>query len=141
MKHRGVSHSVFAAGIVGAVCTGTGWVLGTYVTQPLVGLLFSTPVDADQSPAMWLVSRFAALDAITLSTVGFWVGVGGILVHLLGDILTPSGFQPLLPFSHWEYSGSPIPSENPAVNTGLYVLRWIVLLAALASLLGLDGLF
>lgn len=141
MEHRGVSHSVFAAGIVGAVCAGIGWGLGTYVTQPLVELLFATPVDANQSPAMWVVARVAALDAGTLSIVGFWVGVGGILVHLLGDLLTPAGFQPLLPFSHWEYAGGPIPSESPAANTGLYVLGWIILLAALASLLGLDGLF
>lgn len=141
MTHRGVSHTLFAAGIVGIVCAAIGWALGTYITRPLVEWLFVTPITAGQSPAMWLVARFAALDASTLSTVGFWIGVGGILLHLLGDIITPAGFQPFLPLSRWEYSGGPIPSKSPAANTGLYLLGWIALLAALGSLLGLNRLF
>lgn len=141
MEHRGVSHSLFAAGIVGVVIGGVGWLFGTYLLQPGLHALFAMPIDATQSTFMWWAARIAALDASTLAVVGFWVGVCGILVHLLGDMITPMGLKLLLPFSRREFFGGPIPAESPTANTVLYALGWIVLLAALASLLGLDGVF
>ncbi|RBI58580.1 hypothetical protein DMJ13_25960 [halophilic archaeon] len=46
-----------------------------------------------------MIDQLADLDTGMLTPAGFAVGVGGIYVHLAGDIITTSGIRPFLPFS------------------------------------------
>lgn len=145
LRHRGTSHSLFAAFLVGWACAGIGWGLGTYVTVPVADWLSMTGLDL----LGWVTVRLAALDPPTLAAVGWCVGSGGILLHLAGDIITRGGLQPLLPFWKHEVVLSPVTSDSPGANRLLYVLGWLAILLVAVGLLpigspvgtGLKGLF
>lgn len=145
IRHRGTSHSLFAAFLVGRACAGLGWGLGTYVTVPLADWLSSAGITA-----LGLVTvRLVALDPPTLAAVGWCVGAGGIVLHLAGDIITIDGLQPLLPFWKHQVSLSPLPANSPGANRLLYVLGWLAIVLVVVGLLpigspfgaGLKGLF
>jgi inner membrane protein len=121
LEHRGTSHSLFAAGVIGGCCAGLGWLVGTYVTRPVLPWLRANVLVGPQW-STWTTTHFAVLDAASLALLGFCVGTGGIVLHLLGDVITVSGIQPLLPFSRWNVSLSPLRAANPVVNRGLLVL-------------------
>lgn len=130
LRHRGTSHSLFAAWVVGWVCAGLGWGLGTYVTVPVADWLSATGVDL----LGWVTVRLAALDPPTLAAVGWCVGSGGILLHLAGDIITKQGLQPLLPFWKFQVSPSPLPSDSKGANQLLFVLGWLMVLIVVVRL-------
>jgi membrane-bound metal-dependent hydrolase YbcI (DUF457 family) len=147
LTHRKMSHSLFAAVVVGGCCGGLGWLLGTYVTRPLLPWL-RTEVLLGPQWGTWTARHFAVLDAASLALIGFCVGAGGIVLHLLGDVITTSGIQPLLPFSRWNVSLSPLRAANPVANNGLWVLGVLAIVAVgvmktpledvFLALLGLD---
>lgn len=134
IEHRKTSHSVTAAALIGGLCAVLGWALGRYVTPTVTGWL-SAPA-ADGSAAFW-GSRIAVLDAPTFAAIGFAVGAGGIVVHLLGDFITTQGLQPFLPFSSRRYNPSPMYSSNKIANNGLFAVGMIAVVASLASVFGL----
>ncbi|WP_321169442.1 metal-dependent hydrolase [Halohasta salina] len=77
ITHRGVTHSLLAAGCLGvvvAVVSTTRW--------------GGTPITPDES--------------LRRAIFGFVVGSGGVISHLLGDLITPMGIRPFFPFdSHY----------------------------------------
>lgn len=134
LEHRGMSHSLLAAAFVGGFCAALGGLVGMYVTAPVGEWLSTTVVDPTDSTApAWIVARLVALDVRTMAVVGLSVGGGGIVLHLLGDIITISGIQPWLPFSHRTVSLSQLYAKNKVANGGLFALGVLAMgLAALA---------
>jgi inner membrane protein len=118
-SHRGVSHSLLTAGVIGALCAGLGWLLGTYVTIPGARWLTGTIVVGPKA-ITWVEMHLATLDAGLLALVGFGVGSGGICLHLLGDMITVMGVRPYLPFSRRNVSLTSLRAANPLVNRGLF---------------------
>lgn len=92
-EHRGASHSLFGALVVGVVCGVVVYVLTGYFVTSLTKLAFGQPVivsgSTEQSP--FNLARNA--------WIGFVIGTGSVLLHLLGDSLTDSSVRPLLPFA------------------------------------------
>lgn len=128
LAHRKTSHSLFAALVVGGCCAGLGWLVGTYITMPLLPWLRAEVLIGPQwSP--WTATHFAVLDAGSLSLLGFGIGAGRILLHLLGDVITISGIQPLLPFSRWKLNPFPLCAGDPLVNNLLFVLGVVAIVA------------
>ncbi|HET7324796.1 MAG TPA: hypothetical protein VFJ06_10725, partial [Halococcus sp.] len=120
LSHRGVSHSLFAAASVGGIIALCGWFVGMQGVTVLASVLSAAsggitavattlqsfaPPEATGSVIAWtvglltdiaanlgwIVSQLQMFDRETIAGVGFVVGAGGILVHLLGDVITVSG--------------------------------------------------
>lgn len=106
LRHRGTSHSLFSALVVGIVLGAVGWVTG---------------------------KQLPLLSAETLAGFGFAVGVVGILTHLLGDIITESGIQPFLPISKWRVSLSPVNADSTIANSALFGLGILALVVVLLA--------
>jgi inner membrane protein len=87
VDHRGVTHTIHFAGVV-------GWFLG------LAGIVFGTTV------GIWT--------AIGLGVFGFVVGFVTILSHIAADALTPMGVEPFRDGRH--YSFDPVKAANPIGN-------------------------
>lgn len=137
LDHRGTSHSFVSALLVGCVCAGIGWLSGTYAVQPLARWI-STGGTFAGTTASWWGTRLAMYDPQTLAVIGFAVGAGGILTHLLGDIITPMGLRPFLPFSKRQYTISYTQASNPYANTGFFILGVVTFGITLVSVYGLP---
>ncbi|MFO7833329.1 MAG: metal-dependent hydrolase [Halohasta sp.] len=72
VTHRGATHSLLAAGCLGVV--------GAVVTT------------------RWKEAPLSDDTGLRRSILGFVVGSGGIVSHLLGDLITPMGIRPFFPF-------------------------------------------
>lgn len=70
--HRGISHSLLAAGCFGIVVT---------------------VVDA----VSWRRAAAFSEGSVRRAMLGFTVGTGSVLSHLIGDLITPMGVRPFLP--------------------------------------------
>jgi inner membrane protein len=156
LRHRGVSHSVLTALGVGAILGVSGWILGGYATDILLAVpTWSAAVlelvaggETTLLPAILSETIHASTQAIerhvhaiatqktinrhAIALVGGAIGVAGILVHLLGDIITTRGIQPLLPLSHRRVALSPLRAKNPTVNEGLFVGGGLAMCLALS---------
>lgn len=89
VDHRGPTHTVAFALLVGCVTGGVGWVAGS-------GVLPAGPVAG--------------------AVVGFLAGTLAILAHLLGDVVTPAGITPFWPLSDAHYSAGLVRAANPVAN-------------------------
>lgn len=92
VEHRGPTHSVPFALLVGAI----------------VG-----------STAVVAVGPSLPLGTVTIGVVGFVVGTLAIVSHLLADAITPMGIRPFWPVSDRHYTLDLTPAANPVAN---YVL-------------------
>ena len=52
--------------------------------------------------------------------VGFIGGFMGIMIHLLGDVMTYMKFKPFYPFSHKEYAWGLFPAKSKRSNDGFF---------------------
>lgn len=115
ISHRGPTHTVWFALLVGAVYAAIGAALGSSAGMAGIGLF---------------------------SLVGGAVGVATIVGHLLGDVLTPMGIRPFKPMSSVSYSLDMVKAANPIANYALLVIGVVVVAAAvgtggaIASMLG-----
>jgi membrane-bound metal-dependent hydrolase YbcI (DUF457 family) len=158
LDHRGVSHSLFAAMCIGGFLALCGWVATDQVAHALASV-FTTVSGAVTSSATMLQSvtpsgttgRIAALlrsladclawtggqlqglDRQMVAGYGFVIGAGGILVHLLGDVITRSGIRPLLPISSRRVSLSSLRANSTLANTSLFA-GGVVAIAVVLSL-------
>ena len=130
LNHRGTSHSLLAALVVGGVIGTLGWVIGDRVTVMLAGSLAdldTVTVGIFAGVFQWTAEQLRALDGRVLASFGFVVGVFGVLVHLLADALTIAGIRPFLPLSRWRLSLSSLRADNPLANDVLLGLGVLVL--------------
>lgn len=108
ITHRGVTHTLAFAVLVGAVLGGVGWLVG------------GQPNEFTDS---------------TLAVFGFAVGTLAICAHLLGDIITPAGINPLWPLSGKNYSLYWTRADNMVANYGLLALG-VFVTVGLVSVIG-----
>jgi len=59
---------------------------------------------------------------------GFLAGFGGVILHLIGDMMTYMKFKPLYPFSSIEVALGWFRADNFFINHGFFILGWIVFL-------------
>lgn len=107
IRHRGPTHSLLFAGLVGVAL---GWV-GTAV-----------------GPQTALTTSLGA------GVVGFGVGFLAVAAHLLADTLTPAGVNYFWPLSTRTYSVSICRAGNSIANYALLVLGGATLLGTAAAL-------
>ncbi|ODR82720.1 hypothetical protein BG842_09585 [Haladaptatus sp. W1] len=142
LSHRGVSHSLLTAGVIGLVCAGCGWLLGQYLTVPLAHWLQTTVLPATNITAVTIATeQLAALTPGTLVGLGFVIGVLGICVHLAGDIITVSGIQPFLPFSRQRISLSRLRAASTLANTVFLLLGVLAMGTVIFALSPFAGAF
>ena len=110
---------------------------GTYVTMPLLPWLRAEVLIGPEWQT-WTATYFGMLDAASLALLGFCDGAGGIVLHLLGDVITVSGIQPLLPFSRWTVAPLPLRAASPFVNTLLFVSGVVALVAVGVTMTPLE---
>ena len=58
--------------------------------------------------------------------IGFIAGFGGVVLHLLGDLMTHMKFKPFYPFSSKEFAFGFFKSNNFIINYGFFILGWFV---------------
>jgi len=95
VSHRGATHTVGFAVLIGSVLGGVGWVLG---------------------------GRIGGLDPVALALFGFVIGALSVLTHLLGDVLTPMGITPFWPLWSRTFTLSLTRADNTVANYTLLVL-------------------
>ena len=106
ISHRGPTHTVWFALLVGAVYAAIGAALGSSVGVAGVALF---------------------------GLVGGTVGVATIVGHLLGDVLTPMAVRPFKPMSSASYSLDIVKAANPIANYALLVVGVAVVVAAVGA--------
>lgn len=94
LVHRGLSHTLLAVLVLGAL---SALVWGAVGTRSLRG-----PVDR--------------------GAFGFLVGALGVGCHLAGDVITPMGVQPFLPLDGTVYTMTLVAAERFEVNLALLVV-------------------
>ncbi|GAA0282553.1 metal-dependent hydrolase [Halobacterium noricense] len=99
ISHRGVTHTLLFAGVVGVLVGGAAWLL----TGP-AGL------------------ALAPEQAVELTVGAGGVAAFAILAHLLADALTPMGVAALWPVSSTRYSLGLTPADSTVWNVGLFAL-------------------
>jgi inner membrane protein len=120
ISHRGPTHSLLFAVLVGGVFGGVGVLIGE------VG-------------GASILAELLGLDAFPgagLATFLFAVGFLAIAAHLLGDLLTPAGVNVFWPWPR-EFSLYVTRADNTIANYGLFVLG--VFVVAAAGVLALQG--
>jgi len=102
LVHRGVTHTLLAAVVAGV----------------LVGLLFRP--GAAGSPGL----------CGEHPTVCYLVGSLGVVAHLVGDVITPMGIQPLFPVSRTVYSLDLVQASSPTANLLLLAAGSVAVLSS-----------
>lgn len=102
LAHRGLTHTVWVALLLGGLLAAGGWWLG-----PL-----------------------GATDRTEAATVAFATGGGSVTAHLLGDVLTPMGVRPFTPLSSVEFSLALVAASDPAANLALFVAGAVTFVVA-----------
>ncbi len=95
LEHRGITHTLVFAVLVGGVLAAAASVL----------VSSQTPFVTD------LAVAFA-----------FVVGTLSIVSHLVADAITPMGIRPFRPFSRYHYTAKLTPAANPIANYALFAL-------------------
>lgn len=109
IQHRKQTHTVWYA-IFWAILFGVTGALLSGVVEP--------------------VSQNPTVQMLAIGLFGGFIGFFGIIAHLLGDVLTPSGIQPFAPISNKKYTLSLVYAKNFWANKGLFVLGMITMTGA-----------
>ncbi|RLM63264.1 metal-dependent hydrolase [Halorubrum sp. Atlit-8R] len=106
VKHRGITHTVWFALLVGIAFGAAGLAVGL---------------------------RSGLVEALLFGGAGFLFGVVTIGSHLLADALTPMGVRPFAPLRDTEYTLDLVAAANPLANYALLGLGVAVAAAALVA--------
>lgn len=109
ISHRGVTHTLLFAGVVGVAAGGAAWLL-------------ASPAGLAVAPAQAVVLAVGAGGAAAFA----------ILAHLLADALTPMGVAALWPASRKRYSLGVTTADSTVWNVGLFALGVFATAAAAA---------
>lgn len=111
IEHRGITHTLGFAVVVGAVLAAAASVL-------LTGTL--------------------SISASPTVAFAFVVGTLSILSHLLADAITPMGIRPFRPLSSYHYSAKLTPAANPVANYALFAIGVVVTAAGVWLVVALS---
>lgn len=100
LEHRGPTHTIWFALLVGAVCGAAGGTLGA--------------------------ARGDALLAVGLGLFAGLVGLVTMLAHIAADALTPAGVRPLAPVDDRHVSYDVARAANPLANYALLAVGVVV---------------
>ncbi|MFC6872337.1 metal-dependent hydrolase [Halobellus marinus] len=103
IPHRGPTHSLLFAALVGAVFAG-------------LGIALKSAGMGSESFAVGIAG------GLSLAVLGFAVGSISVVAHLLGDALTPAGVNFLWPLSSRTYTLSLWRANNTLANYGLFAV-------------------
>jgi inner membrane protein len=112
ISHRGVTHTVYFAVLIGLVVAGVGGVVG------------------------WYAEGYAG--AVVLSVFGAVIGGLAIGSHILADMLTPMGVDPYLDGDTRSFDV--VRADNPVANYGLLALGLVAVGLAAGLRAGVDAL-
>ena len=98
IAHRGITHSLLAAGCLGTVAGLVGW-----ASAPLT------------------------VDRIEYAAFGSLLGSLGVLSHLLGDVITPMGVRLFFPVNPQAYTLDLVRASNPETNLAMLAVGIAVL--------------
>jgi inner membrane protein len=123
VKHRGATHTVLFALVVGVVLAGLGWLVGN-VTVGLADqfvAVASSSTDGAHTGGSIVTLLSERFSATQLALFGFFIGTMAVLSHLLADLLTIASFAPFWPLSSWSYSLGITRAANTTSNWLLFV--------------------
>jgi len=106
VKHRGITHTVWFALLVGGAFGSVGLAVGL---------------------------QSGTATALLFGGVGFLFGAGTIVSHLLADALTPMGIRPFAPVRDTEYTFDLFTAANPVANYALLGLGGVAAAVALVA--------
>ncbi|WP_435079014.1 metal-dependent hydrolase [Halococcus sp. AFM35] len=135
LKHRGFSHTVAFAVLVGLTLGVLGLFIGERAFLTVGNWITAQGFDSVGSA---VIEAETAVNERELAGIGFGMGVFGVLAHLAGDVVTTMGIQPFWPVSSWRISLSPLKARNPAANEMMFVLGVGALAGAIWSGFGLP---
>lgn len=95
VEHRGITHTLAFALLVGALVGGAGWIVG---------------------------SRIDAATATTFGRFAFGVGTLTVVSHLLADVITPMGVRPFWPLSDRHFTFELVLARNWGANVVLFAV-------------------
>lgn len=122
-KHRGGSHTVLSATLIGLCVAGMILVAGTFVERQAVAA-FVAPASPDAALSelfRGIAADVVTLDFTVLAGFGFSIGILAVGSHLLGDVLTPMGIRPFWPVSARKLSLNLWTASNRIANPVLFV--------------------
>lgn len=128
VSHRGLTHTIWFALIVGGILGGGAFIISRYVVR------FSTTYVA---PTIEFTGLFAPIN------LGWFFGITGIIIilsHLLGDWLTVMGIRPYAPLWHRKHKLGIVKADNWWVNKGLYGLGAGAIIVSLLAGMGIIQL-
>ncbi|GGN87712.1 MULTISPECIES: metal-dependent hydrolase [Haloarcula] len=107
VSHRGVTHTLLFAAVVGLALGGAGWLVGS-------------------ANGVGTATRLAAFGVV--------VGLTGIVSHLLADVVTPAGIAPFWPLSGKNYTLGLTRADNTLANylllaLGVFAVAFVVAVA------------
>ena len=73
-------------------------------------------------------SLFGYVSGLIWGIIGFIAGFGGVMLHLLGDVMTHMEFAPFYPFKKDKIAYRRFYSGNEKVNNGFFILGVIIFL-------------
>ncbi|UIO99308.1 metal-dependent hydrolase [Halobaculum sp. CBA1158] len=106
IPHRGPTHSLLFAGVVGGVFAGAA-----SLVEPVLSV--------------------AVPGGVSMVAFGFLLGFGSVVAHLLGDVITPAGVNFLWPYPR-EWSLYLTTADSTLWNWGLFVLGVFAMGASVA---------
>ncbi|MFC7142644.1 metal-dependent hydrolase [Halosimplex aquaticum] len=124
VEHRGATHTVGFALLVGVVVGAAGVALGASTAGSLAPS-GGAGVSLDTVGGLPTAGRLGAF--------GFLLGVLAVASHLLGDVLTPKGITPFRPVSRAHYTVSLCRADNVAANLVLLTAGVAVTVAVLLA--------
>ncbi|RAW46855.1 metal-dependent hydrolase [Halorubrum sp. 48-1-W] len=107
VEHRGITHTVWFAVAVGLLFGLVGGAVGT---------------------------EGGPVTTVTFAVLGFVLGAGTVVSHLLADVITPMGIRPYAPVRNDHYTLDVVRAANPIANYVLLALG--VAVAGIAVLAG-----
>jgi inner membrane protein len=119
MDHRGASHTIVCALLIGGILGFLGYFLGDRVFV-IVGEAISNQGIGDLGQR--IIAARNIIDEGALAGYSFAFGTFGILTHLVGDVITPMGIKPFWPLSSRSFSLSLTRAKNPIANGLLMIL-------------------
>jgi inner membrane protein len=128
IAHRGPTHTIVFAIIVGLVFGAGGWLIGDQlgVLGPRFIALGAEGSGREIDALSRVANRLHALDERRLTVFGVVVGILGIGSHLIADAVTPMGIRPFWPISSRRCSFDLVKAANPRANHLLFILGVLV---------------